>query len=314
MDEGTKKGLTALLGDRVRFDEPMIRHTHFRVGGPADALASPRSIEELAALVRRCAETRIPYRVIGGGTNLLVTDGGIRGLVIRLGRGLDAIVPVETSDATPLVKAMAGAGLRTLCRFAAENGLAGMNFAAGIPGTVGGGLMMNAGTASGCMGDVTRSITVMNPEGRTRTIPRRDLNFAYRHLTWGPSESEGPGLEPIVVDGTFRLRPADASVLKTRARDLLRQRAQNQPVDLPSAGCFFKNPAAGKTAGELIDLAGLKGCRVGQAQVSEKHANYIVNLGGASAADILNLGRRVRQAVADKFNIQLEFEVKIVGT
>ncbi len=302
------------MDGKVSFDTPMAAHTYFKVGGPSDALAAPENLEDLAALVRYCVKERLPYRIIGGGTNLLVRDTGVRGIVIRLRKGFDAIGQNAPRKGFTIVTVMAGANMQTLCRFANTNGLAGMNFAVGIPGSVGGGLMMNAGTSIGSLADIVEAITVMDAQGRVDSIARDRLSFAYRQLSWpGLAESE-PGCPPIIVKGRLRLREADPVLLKNQARALLENRKKMQPLNASSAGCFFKNPGGDKTAGELIDLAGLKGKTVGFAQVSEKHANFIINRGGATAADILVLRDIVRNIVVKKFNIELETEVKIVGS
>jgi UDP-N-acetylmuramate dehydrogenase len=311
LDPNIKGDLAAILGGDVRFDTPMAAHTYFKVGGPADALAMPRDTETLAALLRYCARARQPYRVIGGGTNLLVSDEGIRGVVIRLGKGFDAI-RAAGADAT-VVTAMAGAKLAALCRYAVDRGLSGMNGVVGIPGSVGGALRMNAGTAHGSTADALASITVMRGNAEMERIDRDRLTAAYRRLSWPVTRSPGPGGPDLIVEGRFRLEPAEPQRLKAEARRLLEKRHRSQPVAQASAGCFFKNPAGNRTAGELIDLAGLKGKTFGRAQISEVHANYIVNLGGATAAEILALGDAVRAAVSDKFDIELETEVKIVG-
>ena len=303
--------LTDTFGPDVVFDEPMKDHTSFRVGGPAEALVSPLDLEGLQRLVRWCTAEGKKAFVIGGGSNLLVKDRGIAGVVISL-RCLKNIKETLRGQ-QPRVTAQAGVNLQAFCRFCAKQGMSGMNFAVGIPGTVGGAIMMNAGTAMGSMADVIDSVGCLLWDGRTVRYERVLLEFSYRQLSWGKNRSIGIADTPIVIDGCFRLETGDASTLQKEAADLLKTRAEKQPIDQPSGGCFFKNPAAGPTAGELIDRCGLKGCRIGNAQVSAKHANYIVNLGGASACDILSLMERVRNAVADRFKVDLEPEVKIVG-
>ena len=263
-------------------------------------------------MVRWCTTEGHTAIVIGGGSNLLVKDRGISGVVISLRRGLKAI-KVAMDGKPPTVTAQAGVNLQSLCRFCANQGLSGMNFAVGIPGTVGGAVMMNAGTQMGTMGDVIDSIGCLLWDGRTVRYERRMLEFSYRRLSWKENQLASFTEKPIVVDGCFRLKTSAASMLRKEAENLLRMRTEKQPVDQPSAGCSFKNPIHGPAAGDLIDRCELKGCRIGNAQVSTKHANYIVNLGGASARDILSLMELVRGKVADQFKVDLEPEVKIVG-
>jgi UDP-N-acetylmuramate dehydrogenase len=208
---------------------------------------------------------------------------------------------------------MSGALLRNLCSFALERGLEGINFAVGIPGTIGGGIMMNAGTAHGAMESALESINVLLPTGRSHKIKREKLNFSYRNLTLNNERIDSYQGHPIVLDGCFCLRPSDPEKLKKEAQAILKTRKDRQPTGLPSAGCFYKNPVYGKTAGELIELAGLKGKSIGGAEISSKHANFIVNRQRASAADFLALMELVEETVSKMFDIDLEREVKIVG-
>jgi UDP-N-acetylmuramate dehydrogenase len=312
LDSGAKRWLIERFGKDVRFDEPMAKHTSFQVGGPADAYVRPVNIEKLIMLMEWTKNKAIPYLVVGGGTNLLVQDNGIRGVVVALTRCLREIVCSVTETNRVLVTAMAGANLQALCRFALQNGLAGMNFALGIPGTVGGGIVMNAGTPAGAIGDVLDRVKVLMPTGEIKTFGREDLDIGYRRLTWPDGDMDRG--RKIILEGRFRLRPADGELLQKEAAAILQNRKTKQPWGLPSAGSFFKNPASGKSAGELIDLAGLKGQQIGDAAVSSKHANFIVNTGNASAADIIALMQYVQKTVFGKFNVHLEPEVKIVGT
>jgi UDP-N-acetylmuramate dehydrogenase len=240
-----------------------------------------------------------PYIVIGDGTNLLVRDAGIRGLVIMLTKCLNKISRLDRGDDTTIISAMAGSRLQALCKFAIESGLEGMNFAIGIPGTVGGGIVMNAGTAAGSMEDVLDSIEVMLPGGEILTIERGQLVFKYRNLSLKNVAPNGDLEKTIILEGHFQLRQSDTRYLEKEAREMWN---------------FFKNPASGKTAGELIELAGLKGKRVGGAEVSSKHANFIVNTDNATAADVTALMEMVQDTVSQIFNIELKPEVKIVGT
>jgi UDP-N-acetylmuramate dehydrogenase len=311
MDANTRSWMTGLLGDRVRFDEPMARHTWFQVGGPADAYAAPGSTADLVELVRRAAAEGIPYRVVGDGTNLLVTDAGMEGVVISLRSCLREVAVTDRSGETVWVTAMAGARLQRLCRFAAEHGLEGMNFAVGIPGTVGGALSMNAGTSTGCMADVVDTVTVLFSSGNTAVLERERLRFAYRSFSL-PEPRPGSAAA-VVLGGGFRLRRGDQDRIQKEVISLLERRRATQPLSEPSGGCFFKNPTSGPSAGELIDRAGLKGSRVGDAMVSAVHANFIVNGGSATAADILHLRDRIREVVLQRFGVALEEEVQIIG-
>ncbi len=307
-----RQWLAENYGRQVKFDEPMSRHTYFRVGGPAEAFVTPLDLNSLKRLVRWCTAGDHTALVIGGGSNLLVKDQGLAGIVISLRRCL-ADIEVAVDVDQPGAIAQAGVNLQAFCRLCAKKGLNGMNFAVGIPGTVGGAIMMNAGTDKGSMADVVDSVGCLLWDGRTIRYQRRKLDFSYRSLSWERHRTAGMTETPIITDGCFGLEVGDASVLQQEAADLLKRRSEKQPVDQPSAGCFFRNPANGPSAGELIDRCGLKGSRIGNAQVSAKHANFIVNLGGATALDILSLMERVRNAVADRFEVVLEPEVKIVG-
>jgi len=314
LDSDSKKWLESRFGNDVKFDEPMSAHTSLRVGGPAEALITPENMEELKTLIRWSREKKLPFLIVGEGTNLLVRDCGIQGLVIVLAKCLQTFTQTSLNNDDVVVAAMAGVRMRTLCAFALRQGLEGMNFALGIPGTVGGGIMMNAGSSHGSMEQVLESINVLLPTGRTRRIKREDLDFTYRKLLWNKKEIDDHQSQPIILDGRFRLRPSDPEKLKKKARAILKSRRRKQPIGWPSAGCFFKNPVSGKTAGELIELAGLKGQSIGGAQISSKHANFFINRHNASAKEFLALMALARNTVLEKFNIDLEREVKIVGT
>lgn len=313
LDHDSIKWLASHFGGNVKFDEPMSRHTSLRVGGPAEAFVIPENIEALKGLIKWSWQKKIPYLIVGDGTNLLVKDSGINGIVVVLTKCLKTITQTGTGTDGVIVTAMAGARLRNLCSFALERGLEGINFAVGIPGTIGGGIMMNAGTAYGAMESALESINVLLPTGRSRRIKREKLNFSYRNLSLNNEKIDSCQGQPIVLDGCFCLRPSDPEKLKKEAQAILKTRKERQPTGLPSAGCFYKNPVSGKTAGELIELAGLKGKSIGGAEISSKHANFIVNRQRASAADFLALMELVEETVSKMFNIDLEREVKIVG-
>lgn len=311
LNDSAKQGLTALLGPAVTFDEPMARHTTFKIGGPADALAQPQNESQLRQLVQWAGQNNIPYLVLGAGSNLLVRDGGIRGVVICLSAMAG---DVQWRQSPPQVSVTAGAGVPTkrLCVLALKQGWEGMNFALGIPGTVGGAVLMNAGTAQGCMADVLSALTVMTGSGQTQRIVRDQLQVQYRGLQL-PSRMQNALGRVIVMTAEFRLTLGRRDLVRRQARQMMQARARKQPGWQPSAGCFFKNPSAQMPAGRLIDEAGLKGLRVGQAQVSLRHANFIINRGGATAGDVIGLVEQIRKRVKTKFGIMLQPEVRIVG-
>lgn len=315
LNDAARKWLQETFKQRVLFEEPMARHTYFRVGGPADAFVKPETIKELTNLSAWLADHALPFMVIGSGSNLLVKDGGIPGVVISLQKCLQHIAVEEKPGSQVTLTAGSGVKLPALCRYAVDNGLAGLNFAIGIPGTVGGAIVMNAGTRLGCMGDVIETVTFLTAKAGPVRLKAAELNFSYRSLDSG-FRMEGCGHAfPIILEADFDLaRSKDRTALKQTAEQIAEERRSRQPVHSPSAGCFFKNPAAEKTAGQLIDLAGLKGRRVGDAQVSPVHANFIVNRGAATAEDILKLKDIIQETVQKQFNIRLETEVKIVGT
>ncbi len=290
---------TALSGIRgeVVFDAPLAELTSLRIGGPADAFVSPEDVHDVCRIVRQAHAAQVPIMVLGG-TNLLVQDGGIRGMVLSLSK----MAAIEKED-DRLVFAEAGARMPTLLGFAVHHALSGLEWAAGIPGTVGGGVVMNAGTMLGEMQNCLDAIQMVNPDGRLMTYPAADVSFAYRSV----SLPEG-----IVVGAWLRLTPAPREEIESRTKSYLQYRKRSQPLSQPNAGSVFKNPQ-GTTAGRLIEEAGLKGYRVGDAQVSTKHANFIVNLGRACSTDALRLIETIQQAVLRRTGVRLELEWKVVG-
>jgi UDP-N-acetylmuramate dehydrogenase len=295
------------LKGEILQNEPMSRHTSFRIGGPADFLAYPADRDDLALLLREIGKRGLNYVIIGGGTNLLVKDKGFRGMVICLKRMAAIRILREyrsIGGAFAVVSAEAGALLAKLLSFTVDEGLTGLEFAAGIPGTVGGAVCMNAGTAGGELGDVAESVTLLTPDGVPVTRGRDEMGFGYRTS----SVPEGH----VVIEASVVLRREDKGRIAARVKDLTDGRIQRQPAGLPSAGSFFKNPQE-ESAGRLIEQAGLKGKTVGGAQVSDKHANFIVNRGKATATDVLALMEIVKQTVLDAHGVRLEPEIKIIG-
>ena len=308
MKEDIRGALDSLLGaENVREHESMSRFTTLRAGGPADFLCTPGSEEQIRALTAFLKSAGIPYLVVGNGSNLLVRDGGIRGVVLQLGSRFAGITAEEAEDAQGdvLLRAQAGAKLSAVGREAQKRGLTGFEFACGIPGSVGGAVRMNAGAYGGEIKDILRCARVLMPDGQVRTCIPEDLQLSYRHSVL----DENGGL---VLSATFHLTPGDPEQITRRMRELAEKRRARQPLEFPSAGSTFKRPE-GYFAGKLIMDAGLKGLTIGGAQVSEKHAGFVINRGGATAADIEALIGEVRKRVFDQTGVLLEPEVKIVG-
>ena len=289
----------------ILFGEPLAAYTTFRVGGPADALALPAAEGALAALLDRCRSEALPVAVLGGGANTLVRDGGVRGAVVALPGAFRGIEVIEESGEGALIEARAGEKIPALVRFAAERGWAGVECLAGVPGTVGGALAMNAGTAESYIQDAVESVRWMPLAGGAPAwAPADALRFSYRR-----AELPAPG---VVLAARFSLRRADAGELRERLRRDAVRRRERQPWGMPCAGSIFKNPA-GARAGVLIEAAGLKGMRIGGAQVSEVHGNFMVNLGGATARDVLSLIAEVQKAILERTGIELALELNVIG-
>jgi UDP-N-acetylmuramate dehydrogenase len=281
----------------VSFNAPLKDYTSFRIGGPADVLVEPADVDDVARLVRQTKAQKLPLFVVGG-TNLLIRDKGIRGVVVHLGK-LRAI----REEPGSVLYAEGGVGMPTLIGYAIRHSLAGLEWAAGIPGTVAGCVVMNAGTRLGEMKDSVKAVRLATVKGKIVDIPASQIPFAYRHATLPVG---------IVVGVWVQLKAGVRAEVEKVVKDYLHYRRDTQPLALPSAGCVFKNPPK-DSAGRVIDSAGLKGAQVGDAQVSDKHANFIVNQGQASAKDVLALIRKVRAAVAKQTGVKLELELKVVG-
>lgn len=307
-----KRRLEDRFQDAVVFDFEMAGLTSLGVGGPADAMVSVKNKDDLKDIVKWTAENNAPFFVLGRGTNLLVSDAGVRGVVIRLKGVFKEVRMSQTVNESPMISAGAGAGLPRLCSFAIENGLEGLNWAVGIPGTVGGAILMNAGTHKGCVADSISAVRLIDSRAEEFCLAAHQAAWSYRKMDHGLPG--GKGRQPVIYKGLFKAKKGDPAALKKEAGELLKARKKSQPQGVKSAGSFFRNPPKGPSAGELIDKAGLKGVSVGGAQVSKVHANFIVNRGNASAADILELMTRVQTAVSNAFGIDLEPEVKIVGS
>ncbi|MDN5344238.1 MAG: UDP-N-acetylmuramate dehydrogenase [Clostridia bacterium] len=286
------------LRGEVRVREPLARHTTWRIGGPADLFARPETREEFEFCLAFARQKGLPLHIMGNGSNLLVRDSGVRGLVIQTRSWQEIAIRGQS------LRACAGALIPRVLRVACQQGLGGLEFAAGIPATMGGAVVMNAGTPAGCLGDLVAGVELVTLDGYWHYRERRDITFAYRYSSLR--------LAGVVVAVDLRLRAADPGLIRARIQANLAGRRSRQPLACPNAGSVFKNPPA-DFAGRLIEGAGAKGWRVGQAQVSPQHANFIVNLGGATAADVLELIARVQQAVARYSGVALELEIEVWG-
>ncbi len=288
-------------GCTIAEQAPMANATTFRIGGPADLLIDLPDATAAGHVIALCNQEQIPYLFIGNGSNLLVGDKGIRGAVLRLADdGGDPILLPDNRICVP-----GGMPLKRLCIFAREHSLTGLEFAFGIPGTVGGGLYMNAGAYDGEMKDVVESAECITPEGNAVTLSADELELGYRH-----SALMDKGY--IVTGVTLKLTPSDKTAIGEKMKDLMHRRQEKQPLEYPSAGSFFKRPV-GYFAGALVEQTGLKGFRVGDAQVSEKHAGFVVNRGNATAAQMQELCRQVQDKVYEAHGVRLEPEVRFIG-
>jgi UDP-N-acetylmuramate dehydrogenase len=296
-----RRALEVCLGDRIEFDVALARHTSLRIGGQADAIATPTDRGELAELLGICTEHALPTIVLGAGFNVLVREGGIRGVVLRLKklRRIDR-------DGPNLISVEAGASHATITRFCVEHALTGLEFGAGIPGTLGGWLAMNAGIGVREMKDVVFDIDLLDRSGKHEVkIARDKLDFRYRAL-------QGLEIGSIIVAARLQVGESERAKVQSEIDRLLAQRQATQPTDIPSCGSVFRNPP-NQFAGQLIEASGLKGAHEGGAEISTVHANFIVNHGGATASDVLRLIERARAKVSDDTGIQLETEVKLLG-
>ena len=293
--------LQKLIGEaKVLVNEPMASHTTFRIGGPADYFVMPETVEELRDILALCKEEGLPYFILGNGSNLLVGDKGFRGVVIQLYKNFDGL-SIEGTKVT----AKSGAMLIRVAKEAGKAGLTGLEFASGIPGTIGGAMVMNAGAYGGEMKDVVTAVTVLTKDGEIKTLTGSEMNFRYRGSV---VEDEGY----IVLEAVMELKIGNLEEIQARIEELSLQRKTKQPIEYPSAGSTFKRPD-GYFAGKLIQDANLRGYQVGGAQVSEKHCGFVINAGGATAADVMQLMQDVSDKVNAQFGVTLEPEVKRIG-
>lgn len=287
--------------ENVKTGELMKNHTTFRIGGPADYFVIPHTVDEVRQLIVLCERQHIPYYILGNGSNLLVGDLGFRGVVIQIFKNFNKIVLEEPG----VICAQAGALLSKVASFARDGEMTGFEFAAGIPGTVGGAVMMNAGAYGGEMKDVLKGATVLDEKGNIFFLSNEELELGYRKSIIGRKGY-------IVLEALIGLQNGDRAAIEAKMEDLKERRVSKQPLDCPSAGSTFKRPE-GYFAGKLIMDAGLRGFRIGGAQVSEKHCGFVINAGEATAKDVCRLIREVQQTVQEKFGVLLETEVKQIG-
>lgn len=294
------KSIEEIVGsENIKLDELMKKHTTFKVGGPADILVYPSTYEMVKKVIAACKANNVEYFLMGNGSNLIVKDGGFRGVVIKV----DRLNEIKVSDS--FVTAQCGAVLSSVAKAALENSLTGLEFASGIPGYIGGAVAMNAGAYGGEMSHVLEKVLVINNENNIIELTIDELELGYRTsaiLKYGY----------IVLETTMRLTQGDKDEIKTRMNELAVQRRTKQPLEYPSAGSTFKRPV-GYFAGKLIQDAGLRGASVGGAQVSEKHSGFVINTGDATASDILNLIKHVQDEVYKQFGVELHTEVRIIG-
>lgn len=301
MDQKIIERFSNLLGnEKVRINEPMNRHTTFRIGGPADYFLLPSSSEEVKGILEICREESLQYFILGNGSNLLVSDEGYRGVIIQLYRNYGGLT-VEGTE----IRAGAGVLLSQIAAAARNESLTGFEFAGGIPGTLGGAVVMNAGAYGGEMKDVLKEAVVMDREGNIFTVPVEKLAMGYR-----TSLVKTAGY--LVLEVVISLKKGSQEEIRDTMKDLADRRISKQPLEYPSAGSTFKRPE-GYFAGKLIMDAGLRGYQVGDAQVSEKHCGFVINKGNATAADVLTLIENVREKVQEQFGVTLEPEVKFLG-
>lgn len=299
-----REAIATMVQGRVLFQEPLARYVTMRVGGPADALIFPKDLPDLKEILAYAEHHKIPVFMLGGGSNLLIRDGGLRGFVICLREGFAEVEALGLQDGAVHLRAQAGASLPRLVRQSVQQGQAGLEGLAGVVGTVGGAVVGNSGTRHGTMGDVLVSLTAVNRAGQQKTFAKEKLHFEYRSMDLDRSW--------YVIEAEIKLHTADPAAVQEKLKTYLDYRQKTQPLSYPNAGSIFKNPK-GEAAGELIERHGLKGVRLRGAKISELHGNWIVNLGDASAQDVLQLIELIQDKINDMEGIVLEPEIRIVG-
>ena len=300
LTQETVSRLKSDIAGQARFDEPMSVHTSFHIGGPADALVIPACPEDICKVLRIARENRVPLTVVGNGSNLLVRDKGIRGIVLKLG---NALKHWEQNGDTFVFDS--GVSLARCCRIIGDAGYTGMEFAVGIPGSLGGAVYMNAGAYDGEMKDTVVSVQVMTRSGDIKTLGKDELQFAYRHSALQDSDV-------IVLEVELRVKKGDKAAIQAKMEDFSRRRISKQPLDIPSAGSTFKRPE-GRFVGQMVEQSGLKGFRIGGAEVSVKHAGFIVNADHATAEDVLRLIEFIQKKILEDYNVALIPEVLVLG-
>ncbi len=303
-EENWPAELAKILRGEIRLQEPLKRHSSVQIGGPADAYVVPIDLEDLKNLVAFAHQKRVPLTLLGLGSNVLIRDGGIRGIVVRLHKALGKIEVLEENESEVIIEAEAGAPLPKLVELCRQKGYSGMENLYGIPGSIGGTLWMNAGTRDGEMKDPLLELEVLRPDGTIVKYPREKLKFEYRSLKLPSKE--------IILKAKFRLQKDDVQKVQEKISAYQRKRHDTQPLDFPNMGSVFKNPPKGFAA-QMIEELGLKGVRVGGARISEKHANFIINENNATARDVLVLIGLIKDKVRDELEVKLELEVKILG-
>jgi len=298
--EFLRKLNTVIKDGDIALNEPLSRHTTFKIGGPADVMLQPASPQEVAAAMQVATEFGVPITILGNGSNVLVLDGGIRGLVLKFG---EKMAYIKHNGCT--IIAGAGALLTDVSCYAAACALTGMEFAVGIPGSIGGAVFMNAGAYDGEMSHIVSAVSCVTPLGKLRRFTKEEINFGYRYSIFQENEC-------AICEVELTLRPGDIASIEQKMKDYTCRRETKQPLEMPSAGSTFKRPP-GYYAGTLIEETGLKGLRVGGAQVSLKHAGFIINTGGATAKDVLQLIKEVQRRVYERVGVMLQPEVRILG-
>ncbi len=302
--QGWRELVVSQLKGEVRFNEPMKHHTSIRIGGPADLLIVPQDLAELQLCLRLAAQYQVSYCLIGWGSNVLVRDAGIRGMVIKLQKALNQFCEMERTEEYVLVEAGAGYPLAKFVDYAQKQKLQGLEYLYGIPASMGGALRMNAGTKKGEIATITKQVKILLPNGEVETLQGTQLKFSYRHL----KIPQGA----VIIGGVFKLIPDTNNAAQAHLEEYRQYRHATQPLDFPNCGSVFKNPE-GNHAARLIEEAGLKDVRVGGARISNKHANFIINEGTAQAVDVIALITLMKDKVREIFDVKLELEVKIIG-